>query len=197
MTPPNPPNPRMHVVNPGEEKKKSQRWETIQTVAITTLVGLAVGGIGIASWRLATRRVTRLLRRQSAAEQEAVAAAPLYPQAPGYPVYAQYPGQPPQQYAYPPPPMWASPAVREQMPDALRDVPTFAAAAAAVPTVVAAPPPVQPIIHAPPIGADPTFRKFMQNLEGRFSSIDQRLSQINEQLGDYGEGGDDDEDEGN
>ena len=93
MTPPNPPNPRMHVVNPGEEKKKSKHWETIQTVAITTLVGLAVGGVGFAGWKLASRRFARLMRRQNA-EQEAVAAAANaypYPQAGAYPPAYVYP----------------------------------------------------------------------------------------------------------
>lgn len=200
----NPPNPRMHVVNPDEEKKKkSQFWETFQTVALTTLITMGVGGVGYAGWKLASRRFARLMRRQQA-EQEAVAASSNpYAAAPGYPVaYAaaaypgMQPGQPMPQYAYAPQwqqPVWPSAAVREQMPDALREIPTFHAPPVGPMPVQPAAPVAQPqpqVMHAP-LGADPTFRKFMQNLDSRFSSIDQRLSQINEQLGD----GDDDEDD--
>lgn len=172
-TPPNPPpNPRIRVANPGEEKPRNKMWETIKIAAITTLAGAAAVGIGASVYKYAVKRTRRLLRREEQREENSQTMHPSYQQAVGYPFYPQGYGPAPG-YAYAP--QWPSvSSERDRMPEALREIPNFqpthpAPAPVAGPAFVAAPP--------PPPSADPNMRRFMDDMRKRLANIESYLQE--------------------
>lgn len=166
--PPQPPrNPRLHAVNPGDERPRSKLWEQAKIAAITTLVGAAALGIGVASWKFAVKRTQRLIRREQKQQREETPNFAAYPppQAVGMPYH---PYMPPSFYSHP----W-TPSERDRMPEALREIPNFQPVQP-VPNS-AAPPPGATFISPPPPSADPNLRRFMDDMSKRLKNIESYL----------------------
>jgi len=179
-TPPNqPPNPRLRVTNPGEEKPRNKMWETIKIAAITTLAGAAAVGIGASVYKYAVKRTRRLLRREDQRREEnSTTMHPSYQQAVGYPMYVPMPG-------YQPWPTASS--ERDRMPEALREIPNFHGTPQPMAQQPMAQPMAQPpsFVAAPPPSTDPNMRRFMDDMRKRLSNIESYLQ----------EDGDDEDDE--
>lgn len=180
-----PNRPRPHVVSnddpPRNERRtknpSSETWRTVRTVALTTLVGAAVLGSANWLWKTATRRATRLLRRQQQVQQ--IDSPYAYMQSPVYPATQAATGAYgwPQQNAY-------------DIPDALREGPRLANAAAptsAPPQVVVGPP-------SPEIIAE--IRRLGQHVDKRFMAFEKRFDAMeNPELDDDEDFEDDDEED--
>ncbi len=156
--------PRPHVVNneeprrdQGRAKNPNPTWQTVKTVALTTVVGAAVLGGASLIWKTAAKHTKRLLRREKSADQ--LAESP----------YA-HPGPPPYGYAAPVyPSAWPQP--NGDVPEALRNGPRLS------------PPPqqytpAQQVVVAPSPEIVAEIRRLGAHFDKRFAAVEQRIDAI-------------------
>lgn len=169
-----PNRPRPHVVNNDEKPRdqgraknpSSQTWQTVRTVALTTLVGAAVLGSASLLWKTATKHARRVLRREKPPEIEASPYAQPPPYPPGYP-----PPPPPYGYGHPYP-AWPQSNVRD-VPEALRDGPNFRPTAQPYMPPPAANPPQVVVAPSPEVIAE--IRRLGAHVDKRFAAVEQRI----------------------
>lgn len=171
---------RPHVVNPDDrpkdppQPKGASHWKMIAgTAALTTLVGAAVLGATSFVWKAATKRATRLMRRQQQAEQ-------LEPSPYAYPPSPVYPAAQATTMAY----AWPQPNARD-IPDALREGPRL--------SNTAPPPQQQPIVVAPSPEIVAEIRRLGAHVDKRFAALDKRMDAIDNPAFDEDDEDDDEE----
>jgi len=174
QTPPSRPRSNVYAMpNPEGSSTGSNIKAIIITAALTALVGVATVGAATGIWRAATRRASRILKRQEAEQLVAAASTPAagpYLQN-GYLVWPQAVPQP---------------NSRNAMPDALRDVPTLVQPPAPIVPPSVAP---TPIVVAPSPEIVAELRRMGTSFDRRLGGIERRLDEFGEEP----EGDDDDE----